>query len=166
MKIKSINLTSKHEIENSVPNRTVIGASKAPVYQIEYEESTPTGLKTTGTMLLDTNNEEKVNSLFKELEESLIEPYLHKEIKGINSQGKVVFSEASLKAQQGKITSNSIKWDSASTEKNKEDKKEVSDAVTNIVNVFIEAVEKVNTKEIDSFIKQINDRLKRNQGMR
>ena len=68
MKIKSIKLTSEHEVKNVDPKKIYVSASKTPTYQIEYEETTPTGLKATGFMLLEAKNEEKVDAFFKELE--------------------------------------------------------------------------------------------------
>lgn len=72
MKIKSIKLTSEHEIKNSDPKAIYLGASKTPVYQVEYEETTPTGLTARGTVTLDAVNDEKVTTLFKELEAILL----------------------------------------------------------------------------------------------
>lgn len=71
MKIKSIKLTSEYEIKNIDSKTFYPGASKAPVYQVEYEETTPTGLKATGTMILDYDATEKVLVFFKELESQL-----------------------------------------------------------------------------------------------
>ncbi|MEK4025311.1 hypothetical protein [Sporosarcina sp. FSL W7-1283] len=69
MKIKSIKLTNAQRIQES-KRHVPIGFS-APVYQIEYEETTPTGLKATGTMEIDTDLEEKISSFFSDLEASL-----------------------------------------------------------------------------------------------
>lgn len=74
MRIKSIKLTNEQEIKNSEnPNAVFIGYSTSPLYQIEYEETTPTGLVAKGTMELQGSNLDKVIELFSDLEKSLTE---------------------------------------------------------------------------------------------
>lgn len=82
MKIKSIKLTSGLEImNNKYPKTYHIGCQTSPVYQIEYEENTPTGITAKGTMELKGENLEKAVEFFDFLEGGLTKEYSKKEIK-------------------------------------------------------------------------------------
>lgn len=75
MKITSITLTSEYEIKNSDPKVWYPDAKHTPVYQVEYEETTPTGLKATGTKILDSDGAEKAVEFFKNLEIELLKEH-------------------------------------------------------------------------------------------
>lgn len=80
MKIKAIKLTNKHEIQRE-QGYLLANTKYTPVYQVEYEETTNTGLTAKGTVELRGDDLEKVMELLSSLEDSLSKEYEKKESK-------------------------------------------------------------------------------------
>lgn len=90
MKIKSITLTNNYEIYKNEGYAFAGEDKNSPICQVEYEETTPTGLTAKGTTEIKGDNLEKVVKLFNFLEGGLTKEYIKKEIKGgkVDCKGK------------------------------------------------------------------------------